>query len=354
MDTVSAPGNGAGLRLVRQLEHRRRLWSRYREKWYAGMRRNWELPPYSNIVFREELRLITEEYFLRRQEYDEFRAHEIAERWIIMPYFIASEVVVPTIFYTNALLCRAVGLIIMAALPARLEPKTCQRTGFIWPDGRRQIWKLSKAAQASNDGKPIRVMEHWWADRKAPDFVLPKRHHGETDAEIIAIRVELLNEARNTLELYRVQDMAVPLVTRLLLLQIRHLRHLLKDVMPRYIIGSANSNAGNAVASEGPGRWLDIFFKIPKYSHEDQVRSPWGNEEWPATKSISMDKAYFEKLGIPQAPASVPAVPRVDEVPNPKKKLWTVGQVADQFRNGRFWALVQEGERYAVYDVTGK
>ncbi|SPO01501.1 uncharacterized protein DNG_04174 [Cephalotrichum gorgonifer] len=340
--------------LKRQIWNRRVLWDKMRKDWYPDMYADWKGLPHANVDFREDLRLLTDEYFIRRSEFDEFRAHETARRWIIAPSFRERDDEIPVAFRCNALMCRAVGLAVMAALPARKKKKRCPRRGMLGIGINDKTWVLSESAKASN--APIKPFENWWADDEAPEFVLPERHAGETDKEIIMRRVSLLRESMRALELYDGQAMATPAVSRPLRAQIRHCLHVLRDemtteIMSRRAAGTPELDPESEEALEqGPGRWLDMFFRLSDYSYSGPVSS--GKV---ATRSSAKEPKYMllTKRAWENMRGKEPLLTNATIGEAPDQKYWSVGQVADHVSMADLWVLWWDGKEYLVYDITG-
>lgn len=272
---------------------------------YSDMFADWHMLPHANIDFVEDLRLITEEYFTRRSEHDEFRADETAQRWIAMPGFLREDT--PLTFALNAHMCRAVGLAVMASLPARKVSKSCSRTD------------------------------------EAPEFVLPARHLGKNAKEVLGARVALLEEAARALEVYEEQVGATAAVSKPLRVQIRHRLHVLLDqVIPETL---ASREEGEYVEDEevptrGSGRWLDFFFQVADCSSSEKAaRQP---------RSMLLRKNQLEETLVSEPFLTTPRPKAVS------KTYWSVGEVADHISMVDLWVLLRDGSEFLVYDVTGE
>ena len=293
-------------RFGKLLKNRRVLDNKGRT-WYSDLFADWHMLPHANMDFREDLRLLTEEYFIRRSEYDEFQADDIARRWIAMPGFLADET--PLTFVLNAYMCRAVGLAVMAALPARKLSKICSRTD------------------------------------ETPEFVPLARHLGRNDKEVLGARVALLEEAARTLEVYEEQVGATVAVLKPLRVQIRHGLHVLRDQVIPEILASREErksvgNGEEEVPTRGLGSWLDFFFQVADLSSAEKAAS--------RPRSILLRKKQLEETLARESPLATHR-PKVAN-----KKYWSVGEVADHISMVDLWVLLRDGKELLVYDVTGE
>lgn len=337
----------AAARLGRQLEHRRTLWDTMRKEWYPDMHADWEEFPHANIDFREDLRLITDFCFVRRSDFDEFRAHEIARRWIAMGNFATSkDKNIPDTFRRNALMCRAIGLAVMGALPARKTEKRCLRTGTVNPRKGAETWRLSKEAKASK--MPIKPFETWWADDPAPEFVLPVRHKAKSGNNIVETRIAVLEAAMAALKEYEAQQGATSAVSRPLRAQIRHCLHVLRDNAVTEILYSREKEIeweDGEIPTIGPERWLDMFFRLSDYTYSKGPAPPSKIQ----AKNLMFSKDARESISDKKVNPG-----RLEQLPqkSPKTNWWSVGQVAEQNSLANLWVLVWTGREYWVYNVT--
>ena len=335
-------------RLLQRVRDRRQLRDRMRDGWYLDICRDWTRLPHGNIDFREDLRLITEECFVRRSEFDESRADAIARKWIDLPKFLSRDNVSKT-YRANAYMCCAIGLAIMAALPARNVEKRCPRMGTV--DLRRgaERWKLSKEAKASK--VPIKPFETWWADEPTPDFVLLMRHQAETDLDIVQKRIRMLKSAEVALKEYESQVWTSTAVSRPLRVQIRHSLHVLQDCMvPELLCRRAKGNQPkkDVFQSTGPRGWLDMFFRLSDYVYENPVAPPVA----PVIKQPQ--SIIFSKKRLEETPHEMPNPESERRLSHDDKAWWSVGEVADHVCMADLWVLVWDGRDYLVYDVTCK
>lgn len=337
----------AATRLGRQLENRRILWDEMRREWYPDMHADWAKLPHANIDFREDLRLITEKYFVRRSDFDEFRAHEIARRWIAMGNFAhGGDNNIPLTFRRNALMCRAIGLAVMGALPARTTEKRCLRTGTVDMRKGAETWRLSKEARASK--APIKPFETWWADDPAPEFVLPERHKARPKSKVVDSRIAVLEDAMRALKEYEAQKGPTSAVSRPLRAQIRHCLHVLKDnsLTERLSVRQQEMEwEDDEIPTMGPERWLEMFFRLSDYTYSKGSAPP---SQVPA-KNLVFSKEALEEIGDKE-----PSPSHVDHtLQEPlKANWWSVGQVAEQNSMANLWVLVWTGREYWVYNVT--
>ena len=350
---VQADPEGNAAQVGKLIENRRSLWDEMRRDWYPDMHADWKKLPHANIDFREDLRLITEEYFVRRSEFDEYRAHEIAQRWIMMPSFWKDADKVPATFKSNAHMCEAIGHAVMAALPARKEEKRCLRTGTVDLRKGAETWRLSKEAKASK--MPIKPFETWWSDDPTPEFVLPVRHVGNSYKDVLEARVSRLWEAMRALGEYE-EAGATTAVSRPLRTQIQHSLHVLNDEMVQEILDTRyleETSRDGPVPSRGVERWLDMFFRLADYTYEKKPVAP----SMQKPESMILSKKRQEKMRAREGspPSSRESSPeRVGELKGPNKEYWSVGEVADHIFMADLWILVWDGKDYLVYDVTGE